>query len=410
MEDVLKNVLKKVKPDEATVAKIAVKVEKFTKRLSAVIDAEITLGGSYAKDTYLSDIKDVDIYVQFDRKYADHDISLIVKEALDKMKVKFEVLHGSRDYFQIHDGLLFEVVPIIKINKASEAFNITDISPLHVKWVKRNCRDTDQIRLTKAFAKAQGFYGAESYIMGFSGYALEILTTHYGSFKELLEKASRWKSTEIIDINKFHKDVLFEVNSSKLNSPLILIDPVEAGRNTTASLSVEKYELFRLSAMEFLAAPDEKFFQKKPITLKSLKNVAGKNQLVVVDFHNHPGKEDVEGCKILKVHNYITRKLEQNGFKLIDSGWTWNKVDKAMCWYIVDHKPIDKTYIRRGPPTDQKENVNSFKEKYKDTYEESDRLFAKVKREFTRPKDFVDHLLGRDYTKDRIKSSKVVHH
>ncbi len=43
-----------------------------------------------------------------------------------------------------------------------------------------------------------------------------------------------------------------ELNKSKIQSPLIVIDPVQAGRNAAAALSFEKYDLLRKKAKEFL--------------------------------------------------------------------------------------------------------------------------------------------------------------
>jgi len=80
-------------------------------------------------------------------------------------------------------GILFEFIPVVTIHKASDAQNITDISPLHVAWVNKHIgKLRNDIRLAKLFCKAQGLYGAESHIRGFSGYLLELLVIAYGGF------------------------------------------------------------------------------------------------------------------------------------------------------------------------------------------------------------------------------------
>jgi len=45
----------------------------------------------------------------------------------------------------------------------------------------------DEIRIAKAFCYANNCYGAESYISGFSGYALELLVYHYKSFLKFIK-------------------------------------------------------------------------------------------------------------------------------------------------------------------------------------------------------------------------------
>lgn len=410
MEDILHNVLNRITPTEEQKKKLSSEVDAFIKRLSPNVDAEVTVGGSYAKDSFLADLKDIDIYVRFDKdRFKDEDISGILHQALKKTYKDIAVLHGSRDYFQVKNGIIFEIVPIIAIDNAEEAYNITDISPLHVRWVKANCKDPDQIRLMKAFAKAQGFYGAESYIMGFSGYALEILVSIYGGFIETLREASKWKEKVIIDPEKQHRDVMFEVNSSKTKSPVVLIDPVEAGRNTTASLSKEKMDLFVRKAKEFLSSPDESFFEMVEPTLDSLKLKAGRNRLVVAKVFNFEGKEDVEGCRILKVHHHILQRLNDNGFTLLKHGWNWNKVDEAILWYIIDPAPLSRTYVRRGPPVKAKVNAQKFRDKYPGHYEENGRLFAEVDRDFLEADGLIRDALEDEYVTERIRSSEVIH-
>ena len=55
---------------------------------------------------------------------------------------KYERIHGSRDYFIVDfENLSFEIIPVLKIKNATEAKNITDISPLHVKWMNNNLNE-----------------------------------------------------------------------------------------------------------------------------------------------------------------------------------------------------------------------------------------------------------------------------
>src|SRR3990167_7967472 len=51
---------------------------------------------------------------------------------------------------------------------AKEAKNMTDVSLLHVGWVKKrlNKKLADQVRLAKKFFRAQKVYGAETFIRG----------------------------------------------------------------------------------------------------------------------------------------------------------------------------------------------------------------------------------------------------
>ena len=64
----------------------------------------------------------------------------------------------------------------------------------------------DEIKIAKAFCYANNCYGAESYVQGFSGYALELLVYYYGGFINFLRAVSKEKANNkekiVIDIEK----------------------------------------------------------------------------------------------------------------------------------------------------------------------------------------------------------------
>ena len=194
-------ILKKVKPDKKEQLEVTRKVKEFLSKLK-LEDADYFLGGSYAKNTWLKGKHDIDIFIRFDNE---ENISDKLEKFIKKSFKKYERIHGSRDYFLIKfKNTDFELVPVLKINNYKEAKNITDVSPLHVKWVRENLNSDqcDDARLAKQFLKAAGCYGAETYIKGFSGYLIEILIKYYSSFLKFIENAGNWKYGETIDIMK----------------------------------------------------------------------------------------------------------------------------------------------------------------------------------------------------------------
>ena len=87
-----------------------------------------------------------------------------------------------------------------------------------------------EIMLAKAFCHASKCYGAESYIQGFSGYSLELLIYYYKGFMKFAREIAKdnGKNKIIIDIERFYKnknEIMININSSKLQSPIILVDP-----------------------------------------------------------------------------------------------------------------------------------------------------------------------------------------
>ena len=270
-------VLKTIAPNKEQEQAILKAATSFIKTLQKNIkDAEVILGGSVAKGTFLAHKTDIDIFVRFNYlkyKQKSNQLSAILAKALKKSfpKETINKVHGSREYFQIKkDNYDFEIVPILLISQVSDSKNITDISPMHSVWINKQKKSfKNQIRLTKQFAEAKGCYGAESYISGFSGYALEILTIHYKSFNKLLEAATNWKNKQVVDVEGYHKgkDIFMEIDIAKLNSPLIIVDPTDKYRNVLAALQEDKFKRFKKVAKAYLNSPNSSFFEFQQISL-----------------------------------------------------------------------------------------------------------------------------------------------
>ncbi|MBT4651681.1 CCA tRNA nucleotidyltransferase [Candidatus Woesearchaeota archaeon] len=416
MSEITNKVLEKIKPTKKEQQKFSKIISTFLNKLNSKLkplQAQAILGGSGAKDTWLSGNHDIDIFVQFN--YSKHKnnsagLSDLLDPIIKKLFPKRKRIHGSRDYFQIkYQTIEFEIVPILKISNAQQALNITDVSPLHSKWVKKNAsKITDEIRLVKQFCKANKLYGAESYITGFSGYILEILTTHYGSFKTLLQKSLHWENRDIFDLEKHYKNkiqALHNINRSKLNSPLIIVDPVDKNRNAAAAMSLEKFLLFKEKAREYLKKPSLKSFEKETITFKKLEQNT-KHNLIYLEVSPKKGKEDVVGTKFLKAFLFLKKQLKD--FELSEADWDWNKKGKAIFYFITEKRRIEPFFIRSGPPLKMEEFVKDFKKKNKETFEQTGRVMAKVPRKHVELEKHVKEILKDSYVKERIKEIKVL--
>ena len=402
----MQEVLKKIKPNKEEQAKFKQSSDSFLEKIK-IKDAQAILGGSGAKDTWLSGNHDVDIYVVFDyKKYAKKspELSGILEKELKRCfpKIKIEQLHGSRDYFQLnYQNRLFEIIPILQINKAKEALNITDISPLHSVWINKHTKKLkDEIRLAKQFCKANNLYGAESYLAGFSGYVLEILIAHYGSFEKLLRASQLWKIKEIVDTEKHYqkKTALLNLNQSKLQSSLIVIDPVDKSRNASAALGTEKFSLFKKLAKSYLQQPNTNFFTKKEISFPELKKETENKKLNLVYLELQPltGKRDVVGSKLLKAFQFLEQHL--TAFEIKKSGWDWNKY-----YFFLGKRELPKVIIRPGPPLNLKQFVKDFQKKNKDNFIKDGRIYAKIKVQNPKLEDYLSQLLKDEYVQEKIK-------
>ncbi len=387
------SILKKIKPNKKEQLLVNNKLKEFLSKLK-LKDCEAFVGGSYAKNTWLKGNHDIDIFILF--KY-EEEISNKLEVCIKNSFKKYERIHGSRDYFLINfKGLNFELIPVLKINNYKESKNMTDVSQLHVKWVKKNLnyRLCDEVRLTKQFCRANRVYGAETFIGGLHGYLLEILVYNYGSFIELARNVAEWKEGLIIDVNK-HSN--FE---SKQIFPLIVIDPVQPNRNAAAALSFEKFKLFVNTCKDFLKMKDLDYFKVKKFSLK--------NYNLILKARALEGSNDVSGTKLLKAYEFILNGLKRNGFTILKSDWNWNK-EAYFCYEIKDKK-LSKFEKYFGPPLNMKENVKEFKNKYKSLEfgVEDNRIYVVKPRKFNDLNKFIKVLIKDKEIKNRIKKIQTV--
>lgn len=389
----LKRVLDRIKPNEKEVQYFKRKVKEVISKIN-IPKTKIVLGGSGARNSWLRGNYDIDIFVKFNFNiYKKKDISKILEKALKK-NFKISKLHGSRDYFQINEKeLTYELIPVLDIKVASKALNITDISPLHAKWVNK-FDFKDDLRLSKAFCKACRCYGAESYIKGFSGYSLEILTIYYKGFKKFIKKVSKWDNKVIIDPEKHLKKPLEELNKSKTLSPLILVDPVDKNRNVCAALSYETFDKFKKYCRDYLKNPSEKFFTASKEKVPS--------DAVVINVKGLKGKRDVVGVKLLKSYEFILMKLRKEGYNVVNSGWNFERF-----WFLFSDKKLGKYKIQEGPKKQFEKNLKDFKKKHKKIYFDGERSYAKVLREYKNVKSFLRFIIKSKEVRTRVSSIKV---
>lgn len=391
---VIQEQVKKINPEKEVIDSISEKVREFIKKLEMEIKrsklkAEVFIGGSFAKGTVIKKDKyEVDLNLRFDKKDPDK-MSELSEEIIKKITKNYIRLHGSRDYFQVllEKNIILEVIPVLKISKPKDADNITDLSYLHVNYVKKHLKKSkklaDEIKIAKAFTHAQKCYGAESYIKGFSGYALELLVIHYGGFLKFLKDIVKSKQQIIIFDKKMYKnkqELMMNINDSKTKSPIVLIDPTFKERNALAALSEETYEKFKHSAQLFLKSPSEKYFQLKNIDFSGLGEKAKKkkNDFIIVELDTNKQEGDIAGSKMIKFYNFILKEIDKY-FVVKNSEFEYNLGGNGKFYLNALRR---KEVIIRGPPKDKSQAVVLFKKSHKNTFMKGRIIYAKEKIDF----------------------------
>ncbi len=417
IKKILKKSLEIVSLNKQEISSINLETECFIKKINPFlkkIDPRIYvfIGGSLAKGTVIrKKLKyDVDLFVIFPRQYAlsSDKISSLLEKALKNCKTEYKKLNGSRDYFQVKkDKLIFELVPILEINRASEASNITDVSPLHVKYLLKKIKQkknlAQEIMLAKYFCYVNDLYGAESHIQGFSGYSLEIMVSYFGSFMNMIKFFSKRKDIFLnkknkkqkifLDPEKYYKsnkEILANINKSKIDSPIILIDPVDKSRNVSAALSYDKFVSFLKIINNFLNKPSEEFFSLKDFNLNEILQKAKKNNCLLFELKilTTKGKIDVAGAKINKISDFLIRELNKFNFKILFRKIIFLEDKLEGKLYLVIKNP-EKEMIAQGPKIKYGEAfVKDFKKSYN---KKGDKIFVKNGRYFAKTKNLFSN-------------------
>ena len=196
-------------------------VEHLTEKTSKTkLKARVEVVGSIAKDTWISNDRDLDIFIVFDKSTPLEELK---RMGLELGKIELEGFTSETAYanhpYTINRFKEFKI-DVVPCYDSVEIITAVDRTPHHTRFVKENIGDLrNDVRLLKQFMKGVGVYSSEQKIQGFAGYLCEILTIHYKSFENVLKNAADWKYGEYIDIkNKGSK--------KEFKDPLIVIDPV----------------------------------------------------------------------------------------------------------------------------------------------------------------------------------------
>ncbi|MBI5149131.1 hypothetical protein HZA33_05625 [Candidatus Pacearchaeota archaeon] len=394
INSILKEQIEAIKPSPREIEAIKNATNSLIKELNKKLKDKGTafIGGSLTKNTLIRKERyDIDFFVRFSPQFRDksEEMSNELEKVIKSLKIKFQRIHGSRDYFnlfvkipELKSAILIEIVPVLKIAKPKEAQNITDLSFFHVSYVKRRLNEklADEIRLSKSFCYSQNCYGAESHIRGFSGYALELLTIHYKSFIKLIKAASTWNSESkiVIDSEKFYKnksEILGNLNEAKLSSPIVFIDPTFKERNVCASLSYKTFERFVNACKKFVSNPSSRFFLVKKMDLDEFKRFAGKNKakLLCINAKIEENVESIAASKLFKFFNFLISEMKRHEFKVLKADWEFLPINMAKIYIVFK---AAKKLIVKGPPIKLENFAKKFKQKYKKVFVRDKRLFA----------------------------------
>ncbi|MCS7120812.1 MAG: CCA tRNA nucleotidyltransferase [Nitrososphaerota archaeon] len=376
IQNIIKHVLKKIVPTEAEREKtlkfsqeIVKKVEEKLKDKGIV--AEVRIEGSIAKDTWLSGDKDIDIFIMVPKVYGREIFPRVLKAAKEAAGGNYVESYAEHPYLQARiEGFTVEFVPCFKIERSEEVISSVDRTPFHTAYVKKrlDANIRDEILLLKKFMHGIGAYGAEIKIGGFSGYLCELLILYYGSFIELLRAASKWRKGEVIDIESFYKGLHNEIRKI-FPEPLIVIDPVDKGRNVASSVRVERLCEFIAASREFLKKPSIEYFfppEKKPYTIEEVTSAINLRGTSIVFIKTGAARavSDILWGQLYRTQRALRNLILQHDFKLVRDE-VWSDEESAVVFLFELYSRVLPSIEKHiGPPLEKIRDCERFLEKY----------------------------------------------
>ena len=403
IDDILREVLKKIKPSVEERERILSLAEKLSSNLkeeleNANLNAEVRVEGSVAKDTWLSENPDIDIFVRFPLNFPKEkfrtEFLQIAKKATKG--AKHIERFAEHPYLEaIVDAVRVNIVPCYA-SKPREWKSATDRTPYHTDYVKKflNEQLCDEIRLLKKFMQGIGVYGAEIKIGGFSGYLCELLVINYGNFRKVLEKFAEWKRRLVIDLEKYYEgrerdlDLMFK-------EPLIVVDPVDESRNVAAAVKEEHLYKFIAASRQFLEDPSIRYFyppETIPLGKEELvQSITSRGTtLTFLKIGCVKAVPDILWGQIYRSQRSLRKLFKQYDFKLIrDAVWSDEKNTIIMIFEFESGKlPPLKKHL--GPPLMKTAECRKFlskhilsKERFSGPYIEDGRWVVETRRKYS---------------------------
>ncbi len=374
-----KHILEKITPAKQDRAKVDAITRELELKVSIAcknegVPAVVRVEGSVAKDTWLRENPDIDIFMRLPTSIQRKHLGDVALRIAKKAAGSYEQTErfAEHPYLQlIVEDYRVDIVPCYDA-KPGEWQSATDRTPYHTDYIKKNLSKEmlGEVRLLKKFMQGTGVYGAEIKVGGFSGYLCELLIMKYRSFVQTVEAFARYNKRVIVDIENYYIDRENDL-SLLFPEPLVIIDPVDKGRNVASAVQPHKLYDFIGAAREFLKNPDEKFFyppktESYPISKLKMyfENRGSSTIFLVIDQIN--AVPDVLWGQLYKTKRSLNKLLELSEYKILNDAVWSNEKDVSIFIFELERQVLPNIKKHLGPPLEREGEGENFLAKYKD--------------------------------------------
>ena len=355
-------------------SKDSMKLHKIAQQVTDMIDKSITtidddrilglsVGGSYAKGTWLTEDNDIDFFVRINPN--------VNKREFEQLgtRIGLSALSKYRPYLRYSDHPYVEakiqkvrinIVPCYQVNRGQWK-SAADRSPFHTIFMTENLDEKmkGQVRILKRFLKSIGIYGSQLSVGGFSGYVTEILILRYRSFIEAISLVANMnRDKQLIALNEPDPQYLPLFNSS-----IIIIDPIDPRRNLGAAISVESFGKFILAARSLIQNPSIGYFKstENKFDIRVLEKV--KPHMLIVEFKIRKRSPDVIWGQLKRSLTALSKQLSISGFNAFGSTCITDENEYAAFVFLVEFTTLPSFTLNVGPEIFRMRDTETFIEK-----------------------------------------------
>ena len=382
LEKVCEEVKRRITPDPKLKAAVQAKAEQIRAAVDhesrkSGLTAEVRVDGSVAKDTWLRDYADVDVFMRVSPNLSKaqlHDVCLpIAKRALTPNKIveRFADHPYVESFVDLGrlGSLRVNVVPCYDV-KPGEWLSATDRSPYHTEYIRQHLTvpQHDEVRLLKAFMRGISAYGADIKTGGFSGMLCETLIASQQDFQAVVKRFCSWEESNYVDLENYFQGRSDEVHRL-FREPLIVIDPVDKGRNLAAAVRRDQLWNFVAASRQLIKKPSASFFEEpriKPLTDAGYRHLVSKrgSTIVAVVMGRMDVVVDVLWSQLYRTERALVNLLESNDFSVLRSS-SWSD-ERSLNVILLELEQGVLTGSKRheGPPVSRLAESASFLEKH----------------------------------------------
>ena len=359
---------------EARAEEIRIAVERECER--AGLSTEVRLHGSVAKDTWIRDNVDADIFMRVSPELTKAQLRNVCLPIARRALRPHKIVERFAEHPYVESVVKFQggnlrvnIVPCYSVEKG-QWLSATDRTPYHTEYVRSHLseKQRDEVRLLKAFMRGIGAYGADIKTGGFSGMICETLIISQGNFQKVLEQFAGWKETRFIDVENYYDGRAEEARRIFIE-PLVVIDPVDKGRNLGAAVRSTQLWTFVAAARTFIDKPSTAFFTEREIkpltTLQFSKLVETRGStMICIAMGKIDAVVDVVWSQLFKTQRALAHLIENNDFEIIRSASWTDERKLSILLFELELSKLSNSKRRKGPPVYRTAESSSFLSKH----------------------------------------------